>query len=388
MLVSQIYSLVNDVAKESLGANSVTAKDTSTFVSLGNQVLATNTNVDNFLKALFDRVSRVMFESNAYTVSTRFTEVNALEYGAALARVKYRGGEASRNDVHAAGTPNSSNDIIGNQVNGSIVNNLNLPQNTVGVKVKVYSKKATWEYSYVRGRDQLTTAFTSEGEMAAFIGGVETEVMNNYEQSKADLVNLAVNTLMAMVVKRGVNVRHMLTEYNAAYGVALSGDEAKVTPSFYAFLGKEMRDTAKYMTKRNILFNNGDIPTFTNPENLVVEMLTDVKSGYTTYLEADTFNKDLVSLGNVSEVTDWQGGTGAFSERSKISVQPDGEQAPITQGNILACLRDRRAVFTLFDKVYTDAFYNPSNRTESIWHRSDDAFGVDDDYNCVIFTLD
>ena len=35
--VNQIYSLVNDSAKEAIGSSAITAKDTGTLVSLGNQ---------------------------------------------------------------------------------------------------------------------------------------------------------------------------------------------------------------------------------------------------------------------------------------------------------------------------------------------------------------
>ena len=38
--VNQIYGMVNDCAKESMGAQAITVKDTATLVSLGNMVLS------------------------------------------------------------------------------------------------------------------------------------------------------------------------------------------------------------------------------------------------------------------------------------------------------------------------------------------------------------
>ena len=130
--------------------------------------------------------------------------------------MKVIGGQASNNDSRDAGTANSAYDVLGNQTVGTITNTLDLPSDTIGVRVKVYSKRATWEYSYVRPIDQITTAFTSEAEMAAFIGAIETEVMNNYHQAKEELVNLAIASGMALTINAaGANVRHVLTEYNS-----------------------------------------------------------------------------------------------------------------------------------------------------------------------------
>ena len=41
--VSQIYDLVNQTAKESMGEQAITVKDVSSLIALGDSVLASNT---------------------------------------------------------------------------------------------------------------------------------------------------------------------------------------------------------------------------------------------------------------------------------------------------------------------------------------------------------
>lgn len=394
MTYTQIYSLINDLLPEALGAKSITVKDTSTFVSAGNEVLSTANSIDIFYKGLVDRLSKVLFESELYPFNDRFTEVDALTYGAALAKVKVIGGQATENKSREEGEKQTEYDVLGhsNIGVGEFPNSLTLPATTIGVRVKIYSKRATWEYAYVRPIDQITTAFTSEAEMAAFIGAIETEVMNNYQQAKTELVNLAIASGMARTIVAGRgNVRHLLTEYNALAATPIAdADHAKMDHDFIAFANKQILDTVGYMSERGILYNSGLIPTFSNKEDLVVEILQDYLSSANTYAYSDTFHEQYIGLPNHGSVTRWQGtGTdGSFANRSSINVKIDGVTDAVSQANIIACIRDKRAVFTHFNKVYSDSFYNPSNRTESIWHRSDDGFGVDDDYNMAVFIID
>lgn len=244
----------------------------------------------------------------------------------------------------------------------------------------------------MRPIDQITTAFTSEAEMAAFIGAIETEVMNNYHQAKEELVNLAIASGMALVINgNGANVRHLLTEYNALAPTPIAdAAHALMDHDFIAYANKQIMDTVGYMGERSTLFNSGALPTFSNKEDLVVEILQNYLSAANTYAYSDTFHEEYIGLPNHGSVTRWQGTgtTGSFADRSAINVKVDGVATAVEKGNIIACIRDKRAVFTHFNKVYSDSFYNPSKRTESVWLRSDDGFGVDDDYNMAVFIVD
>lgn len=392
MTYTQIYSLINDLLPEALGAKAIAVKDTSTFVSAGAEVVSSATSLDIFYKGLIDRINKVFFESKAYSFNDRFTEVDTITFGAALAKVKVIGGQATQNDARLDGVPNNAYDVLGNQTVGTVTNTLDLPSDTMGVRVKVYSKRATWEYSYVRPIDQITTAFTSEAEMAAFIGAIETEVMNNYNQAKEELVNLAIASAMALTINAGRgNVRHLLTEYNALVSTPIAdAAHALMDHDFIAYANKQIMDTVGYMGERSTLFNSGALPTFSDKSDLVVEILQNYLSAANTYAYSDTFHEEYIGLPNHGSVTRWQGTgtTGSFTDRSKINVKVDGVVNAVEQGDIIACIRDKRAVFTHFNKVYSDSFWNPSKASESIWHRSDDGFGVDDDYNMAVFIID
>ena len=64
--VSQIYDLVNQTAKESMGEQAITVKDVSSLIALGDSVLASNTDTENFLNTLVDRIARTVFSVRQY----------------------------------------------------------------------------------------------------------------------------------------------------------------------------------------------------------------------------------------------------------------------------------------------------------------------------------
>jgi len=51
--VNQIYGMVNDSAKEALGDRAITVKDTASLVSLGDVVLASDTDKEKFTQSSY-----------------------------------------------------------------------------------------------------------------------------------------------------------------------------------------------------------------------------------------------------------------------------------------------------------------------------------------------
>ena len=64
--VNQIYSLLNATSKEALGESAITVKDTTTFLSLGNQVLSTDATKEAFYDKLADRIGRTYVKYKSY----------------------------------------------------------------------------------------------------------------------------------------------------------------------------------------------------------------------------------------------------------------------------------------------------------------------------------
>lgn len=61
--VMQVYALLNEVAQQSLGEKAIAVIDASTFIALGNEVLSSDKDTENFMNTLVDRIGRTIFFS-------------------------------------------------------------------------------------------------------------------------------------------------------------------------------------------------------------------------------------------------------------------------------------------------------------------------------------
>ena len=79
--VSQIYDLVNQTAKEAMGEQAITVKDVSSLIALGDSVLASNTDTENFLNTLVDRIARTVFSVRQYESDNEGMVRHPFEFG-------------------------------------------------------------------------------------------------------------------------------------------------------------------------------------------------------------------------------------------------------------------------------------------------------------------
>ena len=63
---NQVYGIVNDAASEALGEKAIAVKATASFVSVGDVVLSSDTNKDQFYKSLANRIGSTGIAGRAY----------------------------------------------------------------------------------------------------------------------------------------------------------------------------------------------------------------------------------------------------------------------------------------------------------------------------------
>ena len=66
MKVTQVYEITNAIVSQELGLEAVVAEDLSNVVEVGQAIQNANA-LDNYVKALFDHIGRVVFVDRAYS---------------------------------------------------------------------------------------------------------------------------------------------------------------------------------------------------------------------------------------------------------------------------------------------------------------------------------
>ena len=384
-IVTQIPNIVNDAVADALGKNStITNLETSDFVSMG-KAIAEFDAYEGFFKSLANRIVRTVYFVRTYNGSDRKILRDEHEYGAFVQKVYYSNVEASDNPTY---------DYSG--TGGAFVQQspYGVTQ-TVTVEAMVYGGKGTWTLEIVRPIAQIMTAFTSESAMLAFIDGMYTYVNNQFKLEEERLVALAANTAMASSLNGG-KARNLLAEYNTAHPTdTLTVAQALESADFLKYASKEISRTIENMGKMSTVFNVDGYETFTDKDNMVVEMNTEFAKASDMYLQADTFHNELVALPGFTSVPFWQtSGKGfAFADTSSIAVthddfvteqNPDGE---VEQSGIICFLHDIENVAAYFGRRRTWEMYNP--RAEVINHgeKAEKGFAVDNHANAMVFYI-
>ncbi len=374
---NQIYTMVNDATAQMYGSEALTVKDTSSLVSLGEKILSSDTDKEVFFKTLVDRIARTIVAIREFETKERSVKRDAVNWGLFVQKISYKRKTAVENPSYDFTTQANPFDV----------------KPSTEIVQKIFGENiGVWSYEDVIPYDQMFTAFNSASAMGAVIAGIYTNINNEYTMAKAALENLAVDTLIAGVIKKGkaTQKRNVLAEFNTANSTTLTVAQALKNADFIKYVNREIYTTVGFMQEANELYNLENIIRQTPKDKLVVEILGMYASASAVYLEADTYHNELVKLPRYEEVNYWQGmGTEAsFEDVSSIKIKNTGIDAEeISQSGIIACIHDYDAVAAFVDKPETGSMPNPRQRCLNVFYQAARNYGVDLSEKCVVFYM-
>ena len=179
-----------------------------------------------------------------------------------------------------------------------------------------------------------------------------------------------------------------------------TGEAALNDPAFVAFALETIANTKDQFKRFTAVYNNHDHVTFSNDTRtiLLAKFANRAKFG----VRANTFNEQLLGIGDYEKVTGWQatqatGGdpfalstlssialTKAGAERVGFTSVPSGGK---TLTNIIGCMYDRYAMGIALDKKKVTTSYTASQDKWNTFHHSLINYIIDDNFPIVAFTL-
>ena len=337
--VQQIYDIVNNVAKMTLGDSAVAVVDTASFISLGDAVLSSATNLDLFTNKLVDRIGKTVFSQRKYSGSDGSLVKDPFTYGCILQKITVDMPEAEENQSWKIGEPGYTPRFA--------------PIVKPSVNQKLFNKVSTFEILLTIPDYQMRTAFTSETSMAAMIDAIFTAMDNMMELALENNANLCRANFIGEKYTESkkpetnvISAINLLEDYNTLTNAGLTVAKAMSDTDFLKFASRQINLWAKRMRKMSKLFNTEGRQRFTPADSLVVDVLQEFATATESYLEADTYHKELVSLyPNYNEVPYWQGSgtTYEFDDTSKVVVK-NSAGSEVTVTGVIAVLYDQEAL--------------------------------------------
>lgn len=386
MEMTQIYQVVNDATKETIGDTAVVNEDLSNIVDIGTAVMNARS-FDKFVGSLVDHIGKMIFVNRPYKGSVPSVLRDGWEYGAILQKVSGRLYEATENESWEL------------QDGTSYDPNIFYKPDVID---KFFNKRTTWEIPCSFADRQARSAVSNASQMNSFLSMIMTDVENSRTVKIEDMVMRTINAMIGSTFydmnSSGTytgagNMRcvNLLKLYNDRYDKTLTAADCVEDREFIRYAAYILMKYKRRIAKISKLFNIGGQPRFTSADRLHTIMHADFVDAAGVFLQSDTFHKELVSLPQTETVPYWQGSgtTYDFADTSKIDiVLPDevsGSHPTVTASGILGVMFDHDSLGICNESQRVTTNYNPKAEFFTNWWKVDTAYFNDHNENFVVF---
>ena len=337
------HTIINSMVEQSQGVTSLTATDTSSFVSIGEAFLASG--VENTLNALSLVLLRTMIASRPY--SGKLGLINSIStdtYAHRIRKISYYGKPA-----YAAGDWNTDvftnlADGFDNGTNPSGSPLVDQSQKSMWEQVPAiplelnFAGSSVWQDGITRYEYQVRQAFRDEASFNAFVAGFLQEKANDLEQQKESFRRLTLLNAMAGVYDiNGANSVNLTTEFNTFYQLAtplttqeLLSDHLK---EFMEYLTFRIRNDSDRLTYRSTSYHwsptrvDGlELLRHTPKSKQKLFLYSPLLNASKAMVLPEIFNPQYLSIENYEGVDFWQ----SFDTPMGMNIQP---AVPGTGGN-------------------------------------------------------
>lgn len=382
MQVSQIYEIVNDTVKETLGEEAVLNENLSNVVDIGDAVFDANA-FDKYVRSLVNHIGRVIFVNRTYSGGAPSVLMDGWQYGSILQKISSEMPEATENESWEL--------IDGTSYDPNIF------RKPVAIQ-KFFNKKTTFEIDRSITEKQVRQSFSSAEQLNGFLSMLFNEVEKALTVMTDNLIMRTINSFTGETMYNafntadysGTSIRavNLLKQYNDIYGETLTADKAITSPEFIRYAAYVMGIYKDRMSRMSKLFNIGGMQRFTPESMLHFVTLSDFTRAADVFLQSGTFHNDFVRLPKSETVPYWQGsGTDySFDSISSINVTtPNGHTVNIS--GILGVMFDRDALGVANFERRITTNYNPKAEFTNYFYKQDAQYFNDLNENFVTFFI-
>lgn len=391
MKVEQIYSLMNNVTSEILGKTELLKEDLSNVVDVGTEIF-NSADVDNYVKSLVNHIGKVVFVNRPYSGNVPSVIMDSWEFGSVLEKIQADIPQAIEND------------------SWDLTNGESYDTNVFykpSVSAKFFNKKVTFEVAMSFTELQVKESFSNSNQLNGFLSMLYNSVEKSMTVKIDSLVMRTINNMIGETIyhdlyddtektvvytNTGVKAVNLLKMFNDKFTKTLTPNQAITDSEFLKFASYTMQLYVDRLTKMSTLFNVGGKERFTPNEMLKIVLLSEFKASAISYLQADTYNDELVALPNAETVPYWQGSglDYGFEDTSKINVALSKDKTKVREietSGIIGVMfdRDSLGVTNLDRRVTTN--YNAKAEFYNNYYKFDSGYFNDLNENFVVFFM-
>lgn len=382
---NQLSTVLNSIVSQATGKNPLAITNTSEFISVAQTALKTG--YDPLLQSISQVLSRTIFSTRPYYRKFGGIQVDNQKWGNITRKLNISDKDWE-NDVRFELVDGESVDMYK-------VNKPNILQtNFYGANV--------YERSYTIFKDQLDCAFSGPDEFARFLSMVTGNCTDMIEQAHENLARATVANYIGGKVKGDADsCIHLLTEYNALTGLALTKENVYQPANYKPFIDwvySRIATLTELMTERSQLFHTNitgkTINRHTPLQRQRVYLYAPARFNIESMSLANTYNYNFLKMAYNETVNYWQ----SIQSPSKINVKPsylkaDGTittpEAALEQDDIFGVIFDEEALgYTVMNQWSATTPFNAKGGYSNVFFHFTDRFWNDFTENGLVLLLD
>lgn len=387
LTAKQVYSIVNEVAKQAMGTDAISVIDNTGLVALGNTVLGSDATKNNFINALTDRIGRTIVSFREYHSHFPDFERDSIEWGNILQKLK-------------TAMPDAEEDQSYNLIDGTSVDQYKI--NKAKVNQLLFTTETPWQTHITVHLDELEKAFIDSSSMGAFISSMFGEVQNRIELAMENLSMDCVNNYVAEIIKektsRPSRIINLVTEYKEKTGVdhttePLNALDDEDFLKYFVRRVNSLSSVFEYMTTN--VYNDtaiydgeevsGAYSRHTPKSEQRMMLFIDLVNALKTNINSKAFNMEQVAIDiPFKSVPFWQ----SLTSPAEINVKPASGGTAVEQSAVMGILYDREAMGT-FKKKYKSLTspVNAAGQYYNVFYHMITMYYNDLTENAVVFLL-
>ena len=385
---NQVATLLNAITSQATGQTELTPTNTNEFVSLATTALKTG--YDPLATAISQVLSWTIFSERPYTAKFKGLKVSNQQYGNIVRK------------LNIADKP-AKEDARFNLVDGAVVAPSMFSVNKPEILQTNFYGANVFSRDYTLYKDQLDCAFRSPDEFQRFISMVVRNTQDKIEQDRENLARATLANFIGGIAaeNNADRVVHLLTEYNAATGKALTNVtvyEPENFPAFMAWVYARIGEISELMTERSQKFqtivNNKNINRHTPAAFQRLYLSTAKMLQYDSMVLANAFHDNYLKYADFERVNFWQ----SIDDRQTINVKAsylgaDGliktQEKAAKVENIFGIIFDDEALgFTEVNEWSQPSPFEASGGYTTFWYHFTLRFWNDYTEKAVLLLLD
>lgn len=387
------HAIMNELAHQATGKQSIRVIDTASFISAGETVLATGT--ENVLNSLGIVIGKTLMASRPY--KAKLKTINAINSGIYSTRVRKI--SIYSKDSVASGDYNTQ--LFTNLKDG-FTNGQNKDQQGVAQSTKSQWEQSqpvvlemnfggsdVWEEVLTIYEDQLAVAFQNEANFNSFVAGIMTEKANDIEQKKEAFNRLALINHMAGVIDMSADMAgsavNLTAEFNAETGNSYTTAQLLTTyfTEFLEFFVARFKLDSDYLSDRSALYHWSPAKTVEGVNYTLLRHTPKDKQRAIMFnpffvkakakVLPEIFNPQYLDIDNFETVNYWQ----SITTPSAINIEPTITDTTtglvkkgdaVNQAYVLGCLFDEDALMIDYQlDTATSTALEARKRYRNLW---------------------